>query len=412
MKRCCGNSYSKMTRTCSVCKQKLPSIDTYRKEAQQNLAKQTENRRRRRDKPELTFHLYQEPSQKKINLGPSTSSSVPLIPKENVFYLDPIHVNPGSKEATVKILEKLHKQFSIGVKTSDGTRNWLVVMVDGGPYECIRSVIHNEPDKSKYEWLLLRAGPLHEEWEIMDVHINLMWYITGRECAQEHSWLSKRQQKSLRTCKDKHKTADFMKIHHTGIILGFWVHFRQDECRCVDTCRCSIDQFLKWGQSHPEDPVFTFIFSMEVVYGQAYFDFHEGARTANRSLRRIARLTYLPIILARGCNHYDTLMLEMDRDDCVAPLAVRELLDKIECFAIHASNPVGEGGDARQEEVQRGLVRSLPHNASPEQWVEASRLMRPYEDLRKHVFEFSGKIDREMQPRTELSMDEDIGNMI
>eukprot|EP01133_Synstelium_polycarpum_P019424 gene19424-23259_t len=91
---------------------------------------------------------------------------------ENTNILDIIHVNPSSEDANEMILEAIHAKVMVG------GRKWVLIVVDGGPYKSIRKL--KKANSSKYAWVVLRCGLLHEEMNMLKVINKFMWKTVGK----------------------------------------------------------------------------------------------------------------------------------------------------------------------------------------------------------------------------------------
>eukprot|EP01133_Synstelium_polycarpum_P001201 gene1201-1384_t len=91
---------------------------------------------------------------------------------KNTNILAILALNPSSIEANKLILDHIKP-----LVLCNG-RKWVLVIVDGGPYQCIKAIKKAHP--GQYDWVILRCGLLHEEMNMLKVVNNFMWRSVGQ----------------------------------------------------------------------------------------------------------------------------------------------------------------------------------------------------------------------------------------
>jgi hypothetical protein len=316
--------------------------------------------------------------------------------------------DPSSFECVKCVLQQAKKDLRIGQG-----REWAVIVTDAPPYQRMHELFKQDP--KEYGWVWPRVGLLHIEMSMLGTIVDSLWSVTGRFAATCHGWATPSQQATLRSCADHHKSWDFETlIHRPGLMIAFWNAFLASPCRCKQedplselagisseaSCnhQCkTTKEFLLWGKEHPGDKTFTFLFEMSVVRAHALSLLREGTRTNQPQLRRIGKLLFAPIWFARGHVIYDNISQEMERDDWEAPVELRQFIHDSEVqMSLQDGRPVYEGLDARQEEVQRLLLLTLPSAQflTEKRMKDTSRIMNLLLDLRGQVFRSLGLTDR------------------
>ena len=114
---------------------------------------------------------------------------------------NPVFENPCSYDAVAKVLRDIGRQG--GLKAYGGCREWLVVMLDGLPYnlalsliervfvcvvcgsqvtgvsECTERTVRSHPGqdstgfKREFDWVILRPGPGHVEMNMLKTYVKM-----------------------------------------------------------------------------------------------------------------------------------------------------------------------------------------------------------------------------------------------
>ena len=140
--------------TCPKCKSRLPTLAELPKQNVE-LEKSTTER-------STVFKSYDVEKETQASATPKISvtqkaSADHGVNVPEIFVPDPLNINPNSTANIEKVL--LHIEEISGIK--DGKRKWIVVTCDGIPYHRISKI------KTKYPWLILIPGQLHEEMNML-----------------------------------------------------------------------------------------------------------------------------------------------------------------------------------------------------------------------------------------------------
>jgi len=317
--------------------------------------------------------LYLQQHEHAVASGPSSPVKRPTgdraLPPADVHLLDPIMVNPASTDAIKDILDKLASQLDVG--NGPDQRRWVAVCVDGVPYMRASSLIKDHP--SKYGWVRLLYGPLHEELNMTRALADLAYDVLYAKFGVSQGFTSPAALKALRDASDLHKARDLQQIFLEGLLLELAHNFLR-EAPNGDAAA-----FRQWLEDQATTDL-TLSLVWDLAYLQmAVFAFHDAIRTNDIVLKRAARRAFLPVWFVR--NHYNMarVVLEDERTFFNAPEAIKRLLQRYTAIRRHEAY---QGLDAILEELNRltkGWAAGAP---DAERWKWVCRCIDLLQQLR------------------------------
>jgi len=123
---------------------------------------------------------------------------------------DPCMVNPNSYATLIIVLDHL-KQIIDG--------EWVSLVCDGGPYNMVRKLIMKDP--TKYDWILLRAGPGHIEINMFKAYFSLYWDVFIGQIGRMLGFKTPKAQAYCKSASDHHKTWDIILMTFEAGMLEF-----------------------------------------------------------------------------------------------------------------------------------------------------------------------------------------------
>ncbi|RIB18176.1 hypothetical protein C2G38_2311147 [Gigaspora rosea] len=314
-----------------------------------------------------------------------------------IFFPDPIGINPNSIDNVRKVLEHI-KEIS-GVK--DDSRKWVVVTCDGVPYHHIQKM------KKDFPWLILIPGALHEEMNMLKAFVELNWNIDIRDFAKCQGYRTENQLQFFKKCSDHHKSWDS--------ICNIYMHAMVSELMLpyvISEENPSVEGYLKWAQNQT-DHMFRLKYEQVFIYLQAIINFRTCVRFNRPLLRFAARRIFAPIWSAR--RHPIYRLIEVTDEEQMLRLKpeIRNLIqERIVTSRSKLSNQ-HQGHDAILEEINKSLKSLIPPIPSQRHWEIAARNCTKFSKLRTNIFNIIGYSESEVnEPRTrpggELTLSEEM----
>ncbi len=413
-KRCpsCSSLVAKKKRKCPQCKSPLTQIGPETEMMEGNAAEQYEVKLQNINERKRKSSKLHEDRTKVSNYDHIPSNhQAHAIPIE---LLDPVFVNPNSKESLILVLR--HIGTKAGVRRYGGTkRSWVIICCDGLPYTIILSLIQEQiiclscnqsicgqqafqkhctsvhadtPANDvmcarEFDWVLLRIGEGHYEMNLMKAFMELNWSVFMCTLTKKMGWTSENAQRAALHCYDNHKTWQLLLVFHFGSLLElvrtYVIHCRQHDLTPTP------QGFVFFAKARP-DPNFKYMFEMVARYTQGIFNYRMGVRRNHSDLVISGKVMTKGLFHGRNHPRYQEIEMTEQFQRTVMPPEVDDFIRRHESLSKSGQPSSGQGYDFVLEEENKNVKAWIRHGVPNEEtWLSVIRNAKTLADIRSNL---------------------------
>ncbi|XP_070541428.1 uncharacterized protein [Ptychodera flava] len=330
---------------------------------------------------------------------------------------EPIFVNPNSYETVTEVLRAIGKAANVSQDASEessNARKWLKITMDGLPYSLARNIISetfictvcNESVygqdkldshfkkthpfcpmprlKTEFGWVVLSAGKLHVEMNMVRHFFSLNWEVFMGDLAHEMGFISEKAQQYAMSGGDHHIAWQLLDVAIQGNIRELMVPYVRQKMKANEMM--SVNDFILFAAT-ATNPNYTYLFEQTYRYAGAILVYRMGVRLNRADLIKASSAVFAPMWSKSRDSKYQ-LIDKFDRlDRAMMPPELARFMEQTESISTTGNPTNGEDMDARLEEINKSSKRWAVGAMFASEWRRTFRNLDNLGLLRKKTME-------------------------
>lgn len=400
----CSKRWKKRKVKCDICK---INMRQYRKEnSPPTLSTRIPKVDKTTESKPIIFHNYE------ISNGPSSSytlkkstdyshkSKTVSATKDpaNIKLIDPLFVNPSSKEAVKLILDHIGKDAGIRAYGT-GEREWCFIVCDGSPMTLIWQLIAED---NKFSWVVPITGLGHEEINMVRGFVEMYWDVIYKDFLLSQGYSTPKTLLYMKGCGDHHLSFDNLQKFRESVWLEILYEYLQDKGNVLGF---EYEAFMTWVKDQKDEALQFYVDNVMKALDSVFL-LRDAVRRNNHFLLQSARVNFVDIWFARKHTKYQLIICFEQIQRNLMPTEMFNFVHENECFSRSGRVDGHQGLDFVLEEFNKAVKQWISGNANSERWERVIKNLDSLTRLQEYFLQYLN-VECSSRPRFLPSFDQE-----